>query len=499
MSIVRNIFVLGLIACVGYSGYVIYLKHYSGVAQSSEAAGLDEAPLFSPDSFPTLGSNAKPKAPTIVLSTSAAPEAPTVSLPNPAETSPVGGSRFSSTAPITAPPLTSGPILPVVAATAAVATPQLLAEAEQALADGKSLRAYRALSLAVQRDDLSPEARTQAFSQLEPLADKIVFAPHKHLALPAVTIKSGMTLEQIATEHQIPTSLLRTVNGLEADQQPELGDALKVIDGPLTLRLQAERKELTLWAGEGFARRFEWNELPAKLQNGPSTIIRNVTAESTTLTLGEIAIYNSAAETTSDTWKQLAAWLDAETTMLVSGVPKASIEEIVTQPVADAKVVSAEMPAAEPMLPEAEASPGALAPLDALRVEVFSPSKPITVGAGANFGLRIINLSDKPAPDVSANIFFSEGLEPVKVGGAEGRLAAGQAVFRPLTIAPRGHVDLQVLATVNDYGRQIYRVEVRCEAWETDLVSEVAVSTLSIAPEPPKLELTEKPLEPSQR
>ncbi|EAQ77686.1 60 kDa outer membrane protein, serovars L1/L2/L3 [Blastopirellula marina DSM 3645] len=472
---------------------MIYLEHYSGAGRSPDATALDEAPLFSPDSFPTLGSNARTQAPTIVLSTSAA------SLPNPADPPQIDVQPTPSATPPTIAPSTTAVVAPATAGLESLTAAQLLIEAEQSLADGKSLRAYRTLSLLLQRKDLSVEERAKTFALLEPLAEKIVFAPHKHLALPAVTIKSGVTVEQIAKEHQIPASFLRAVNDLSADQQPELGDALKVIDGPLALHLHADREELTLWTNNGFARRFEWNDLPATLQNGPNKIIRNVNGESTTITLADIALYDSAAETSADAWKQLANLLDAETTMMISGVAQVAPEKIVAATASEAKVVSAEAPAVEPMLPEAEISPETLAPLDALRVEVFSPPKPIAVGSGANFGLRVINLSDKPAPNVSAIIFFSEGLEPVKIEGAEGKVAVGQAAFRPLTIAPRGHVDLEVLATVNDYGRQIYRVEVRCDAWDAHLVSEVAVSALNEAPQPPKLELSDKPEAPSKR
>ncbi|UUO04876.1 hypothetical protein M4951_15950 [Blastopirellula sp. J2-11] len=490
MSIARNLFVLGLIVCVGYSGYVIYRKHYSGADRSPEATALDEAPLFSPDSFPTLGSNAKTQPPTIVLSTNAAP------FPNPAETAMVDA---QPAAPPTIAPLATAAVSSATAGIETLTSAELLIEAEQSLADGKSLRAYRTLSLLLQREDLSAEERTKTLALLEPLADKIVFAPHKHLALPAITIKTGVTVEQIAKEHHVPASFLRAINGLSADQQPELGDALKVIDGPLTLQLHAVRQELTLWINNGFARRYMWSDLPANLQNGPNKIIRRANDQNTTITLADIALYDSAVETSPDVWKPLADLLDAETTMLISGVPQVSPEKIAAETASEAKVVSAETPAAEPVMPEAESSPETLAPLDALRVEVFSPPKPIAVGAGANFGLRVINLSDKPAPNVSAIIFFSEGLEPVKIEGAEGKVAVGQAAFRPLTIAPRGHVDLEVLATVNDYGRQIYRVEVRCDAWDSHLVSEVAVSALNEAPQPPKLELTDKPPAPSKR
>ncbi|MCC9608876.1 hypothetical protein LOC68_08065 [Blastopirellula sp. JC732] len=494
MSIVRNLFVLVLIACVGYSGYVIYLTHYAGANQTQLDSSLDEAPLFAPQSFTTLGSNKTSLEPTIVLSTSPAPE---ISLPSPADIAPPMATEPKMETPAAA----SGAISKTQAAESweSLPTVELLTEAEKNLADGKPFLAYRMLSTALQREDLSDDERTKLLATLEPLADKVVFAPHKHLALPPVTVKSGVTLEQIAKEHQLPLTFLCAINELGVGEQLEPGDALKVIDGPLTLRLKADRNELTLWTANGFARRFALDQLPAELQNGRSQLQRTANAEKTTLQVADVTIFDSTAAATAEPWNQIAALLAAETTLIVSGVRPVEAEAVAAEPpMTEAQVVSAEAPVpAEMAAPEEEFSLEATAPTDALRVEVFSPSKPIAVGNGATFGLRIINLSDKPAPDVAAIVFFSEGLEPIKIEGAEGKLAVGQAAFRPMTLAPRGHVDLEILATVNDYGRQIYRVEVRCDAWESHLVSEVAVSALNKAPEPPSLELTEKPQDPA--
>ncbi|TWT34810.1 hypothetical protein [Blastopirellula retiformator] len=491
MSIVRNLFVLGLIVCVGYSGYVIYLTHYAGLNSTEDEASYDEAPLFAPQSFSSLDKQT-PQAPTIVLSTNPAPE---ISLPSAAEIAPPTMTAAKIETPETTAQLADElPKSPPVEGWKSRPTGELIMEAEKNLTDGKPFLGYRMLSTALQREDLSDDQRRQLLATLQPLADKIVFAPHKHLALPAVTVKGGVTLEKIATERQLPLSLLRAINGLEAEQQPEAGDALKVIDGPLTLRLDADRNELTLWTGSGFARSFAIHQLPAEIQNGRSQLLRTADEEKTTLAVADVTLYDSSAESSELPWQQLVGLLDDETTLIVSGVDPAPVEPIVTQPpMSEAQVVSAEMPAKETTAPVEEFSPESAAPIDALRVEVFSPPKSIAVGKGANFGLRIVNLSDKPAPDVSAMIFFSEGLEPIKLEGAEGRLAVGQAAFQPMTLAPRGHVDLEILATVNEHGRQIYRVEVRCDAWESHLVSEVAVSALNEAPQPPKLDLTEKP------
>ncbi|MFI4876736.1 MAG: LysM peptidoglycan-binding domain-containing protein [Blastopirellula sp. JB062] len=483
MSVIRSIFILGLCVCVGYSGYVIYLKHYSDTADMQQRGAREEAPLFEPAPMAPAANDAPPLAPTVVLSTNVA-ETP---LPTPAEP------EAEETA-FEAPPQ----VQPSANAGLEELTPgEMFAEAEQSLAAGSSLRAYRLLSTLIRRDDLSAEERSKTAALLEPLAAKIVFAPNKHLALPALTIKPGMTLEKIAEERQIPVPFLRAINGLTSDESPESGDVLKVIEGPLELQLHADRNELTLWVGHGFARRFACKHLPPALKNGTTAVQRADTPEQISLMLHGEALIDEKDETEEGPWRQIAPWLGAETKLVVAGVAQAQADNLAAQPTGEAKVVSAEAPAAESMLPETDQT--TLDPIDALRVEVFSPPKPIAVGGGANFGLRIINLSDKPAPEVSAIVFFSEGLEPVKIEGAEGKVAVGQAEFRSIRIPSREHVDLQVLATVNDFGRQVYRVEVRCDAWDAHLVSEVAVSALGKAPEPPALELSDDPQAPSQR
>lgn len=500
MGIVRNLFVLGLIVCVGYSGYIIYLTHYSGAAHGPDESVMDEAPPFAPEAFISLGTEqptTTPQAPAFDVTTDPPPE---IVWSNPAETAVAEGPP--SPAPALAKTETSeeSPTpTPAVVKKAddelsAKSTDELWKEADEAVAMGKPYLAYRLYSQLMQREEVAAANQEKLLAILQPLADKVVYAPHKHLALAAVTVKPGVTLEQIAAEHQLPVTFLRVINGIEPGAQPESGDALKVVDGPLTLRLNAERKEITLWTADGFAGIVPCGELPTDLENGSWKVELSENEGSPTLKLAEMTLVGNAG---GGDWKSLLNLLAQETTMIVSGVRPPVVEPIVANPTSEAQVVSAEAPAAEPLLPETENAPESMDPIDALRVEVFSPPKPLAVGSSANFGLRIINLSDKPAPDVSAIVFFSEGLEPLKIEGAEGKLAVGQALFKPMTLAPRGQVDLEIQATVTDYGSQIYRAEVRCEAWETNLVSEVAVSSLRKAPEPPTVELTEKPQPPA--
>lgn len=493
MAIVRNLFVLGLIVCVGYSGYIIYLTHYSGAAHGPDESVLDEAPLYSPDAFVSLGT----EQPTSTSPAPALAATPNIDWSNPAETLVAEGPPAPSLAKLpqderpTKEPTTAVAMMPADDEYGALSSADLWRKADAAAQDGKPYRAYRLYSLLMDREDVAGAEREQLLATLQPLADKVVYAPHKHLALPAVTVKPGMTLEEVAAEHQIPVVFLRVINGIEPGAQPEPGDALKVVEGPLTLRLNATRKEITLWTAAGFAGIVACGELPANLENGTWNAERIDNDGRPALKLADVTLSGNAE---SGDWQSLLNLLDQQTTMLVSGVSPPEVEPLVpANPAADAQVVVAETPVEEATLPAAENSPESMAPIDSLRVEVFAPSKPVAVGAGANFGLRITNLSDKPAPDVTANVFFSEGMEPLKLIGAEGKLAVGQAAFRPMTLAPRGHVDLEIQATVTQQGRQIYCVTVGCEAWDTQLRSEMAVATLGKAPEPPVVELTEKP------
>lgn len=89
-----------------------------------------------------------------------------------------------------------------------------------------------------------------------------------------------------------------------------------------------------------------------------------------------------------------------------------------------------------------------------------SPTKAAQGGA-IDWRLELCNVGSEPATDVTAVLFFAEGIEPVAASGAAASLAAGEVRFEPLeTLKPGEIVELLVTGVGTGSGNVRYRAEV---------------------------------------
>lgn len=117
-----------------------------------------------------------------------------------------------------------------------------------------------------------------------------------------------------------------------------------------------------------------------------------------------------------------------------------------------------------------------------LVLEVKDPIGPIPVGKEVRYEFRIRNRGTSSAHDIEVVGYFSRGIEPIRVAGAQARLSPGQVVFSTIpSIAAGAEVPLTVFARAETGGNHICRVEVQCKSLGTRLVCEETTHYYDIA------------------
>ena len=108
-----------------------------------------------------------------------------------------------------------------------------------------------------------------------------------------------------------------------------------------------------------------------------------------------------------------------------------------------------------------------------LALEVSDPTGPVPVGKDAVYQIRIRNRGSKQAEGVEAVAYFSQGIEPTAVSGAEHALGPGQVRFRGIETIPAGkEVILKITARADAPGNHMFRAEVHSKPLDIKLVSE---------------------------
>ena len=108
-----------------------------------------------------------------------------------------------------------------------------------------------------------------------------------------------------------------------------------------------------------------------------------------------------------------------------------------------------------------------------LKLLVTDPQRPVPVGEEAVYELIIRNRGTQAAESIEAVIFFSEGIEPVRVEGADHEIGSGQVVFKTIPkINAEGEMVLRVTARADQPGNHVFRAEVLCRAIGTKLAAE---------------------------
>lgn len=142
-----------------------------------------------------------------------------------------------------------------------------------------------------------------------------------------------------------------------------------------------------------------------------------------------------------------------------------------------------------------------------LKLSVSDPTGPAPIGDEALYEVKIVNRGTKAAETVEIVVFFSEGIEPLRVEGGEYELAQGQVVLQPIeSLAPGAERVYQVFAKAAASGDHVFRAEVACRALGARLVAQetthyygadfTRTANRAAQPQPAPLEPTPiKPLE----
>jgi len=519
VSVLRNLLIVGLLVCVAYNGYVIYRNQLTS-SPTAEDKGPDEAPLFSEEAFTQLAENRSQvtvqQVPTVLTAEQATPsdefvanpvhENRTASLPvipvsaNKPSTKPA--SRFSAeeaepaetevaTEPEPVTP-TSEDITPLV-----LSFDDAWAEIEESEAAFTWATSLSQIERLAYREDLTEQQRSQVLAKGDELSKTVIYAPNKHLAKPAMTFLPGMTLAEVAQEHAIPESFLRSINQWPDDHNPTPGDSIKVVQGPVKLHVDLPSKSIRMTVGELYAGRIAIGQHSITVPEN-SKLNAETSDEVTKLSLGDVAVVidtenkvpdpNSLLVTSED-WKLLRSF--AGDSVQVSWTDIAKPEE---PAIAETQSVETSQPA-KPEMETSVAVEAKQPTVDALKLEVYTPSKTVIQGQPVQYGLEITNLSDKPSDLVQAVVNLSEGIEPIKVEGHTGRIAPGQALFDPLTIDAGQSIRLTVTIETQEAGQFLIRPELQCARPATRYATEVqlrvaAAGTISAEAEKKEAEAT---------
>lgn len=115
-----------------------------------------------------------------------------------------------------------------------------------------------------------------------------------------------------------------------------------------------------------------------------------------------------------------------------------------------------------------------------LHLTVVDPVAPAPVGQSVVYEIVIANRGKKAASDVEVIAQFSDGIEPTRVEGHTGQIVPGQAVFNSIpSIGPGEKLVLRVLAQASKAGVHRFRVEVKSQGSETDLLEEESTRYLA--------------------
>jgi uncharacterized repeat protein (TIGR01451 family) len=108
-----------------------------------------------------------------------------------------------------------------------------------------------------------------------------------------------------------------------------------------------------------------------------------------------------------------------------------------------------------------------------LKLTVSDPQGPVPVGEDAVYELRLVNRGTKRAENIEAVVFFSDGIEPNRVEGADHQIGQGQVVFKSIPqLAAGGEMVLKIRAKADRPGDHIFRAEVLCRSLGTKLAAE---------------------------
>ncbi|QDU76640.1 hypothetical protein Pan97_36940 [Bremerella volcania] len=488
MAVLRNLLIVGLLVCVAYNGYVIY-RNQMASSPTADTKGPDEAPLFSEEAFTELAENRSQvtvqQVPTVLTAEQATPKDEYVANPvleNRTASLPV--IPVSTSGPTTKPTsrfstdtvAQEEPAAQQEAPSAEDITPKILsfddawAEIEASEAAFTWATALSQIERLAYREDLTEAQREQVLAKGDELAKTVIFAPNKHLAKPALTFLPGMNLEEVSAKHAIPETFLRSINHWADDHNPTPGDSIKVLQGPIKLHVDLPSKSIRVAVGDLYAGRMAIGQHSINIPE-TATLNAEILDEVTKLSLGDVAV---VIDTENKVPEANSLLVTAEDWKLLRSLASESVEVTwtdIAKPAAPPAIAAVEPPKQEMQTPAVTEEPQE--PVDALKMEIFTPSAVAIQGKPVKYGIEITNLSDKPSDLVQAVVNLSEGIEPIQVEGHTGRIAPGQAMFDPLTIEAGKSIRLTVTIETKETGQFLIRPELQCGRPETRYATEV--------------------------
>ena len=108
-----------------------------------------------------------------------------------------------------------------------------------------------------------------------------------------------------------------------------------------------------------------------------------------------------------------------------------------------------------------------------LKLEVSDPKGPLSLTDPAVYEIRVSNRGTNAARAVNVVAMFSDGIEPIRVEGAQHSIHDGRVAFRTIDSLPAGRdVVLRIQARAQEPGTHVFRAEVICTDLEAKLTTE---------------------------
>ncbi len=108
-----------------------------------------------------------------------------------------------------------------------------------------------------------------------------------------------------------------------------------------------------------------------------------------------------------------------------------------------------------------------------LKLEVADPQGPVPVGEEIEYEIRLRNRGTKRAEQIRMVVFFSAGVEAVKVTGGRHKIDVGQVTFDQISaVEANSELIFKITARASRPGNHGFRVEVEADDPETRLVAE---------------------------
>ena len=243
MRTTERIIVLVLIGVVLIGGTILAVHFLKKPRQGDGDRAAPPPPVI--PTPPVAPSPVEPVVPTPVSPPAPAPLEPVAPLPPPAP------APAEPMAPAAAPPAAAPPSGPIVPERSTAEGTELADQGLAYLERGLLVEAQQRLSRAVKAGVGGPKGR-RTRDALHELADQLQFSRKTAAGAPEVKtykVAAGDTLSRVGWQFLIPYALVMRINGLSSTTI-QVGQVLKVVQGPVHVRIVKGDFELQAWLGD---------------------------------------------------------------------------------------------------------------------------------------------------------------------------------------------------------------------------------------------------------